>query len=271
MMQEVGTGMSTSIPVQWNLKLLGYWRLEREHQPVTVAFRQQRLIAALALRGGRRRSYIAGLLWPDRTDAQASGSLRACLWNIAHQLPGLLQPASDPLALAPGIVIDVDELLVRVDRVNRTGLLDVGAPVREGLAGDLQTADLLPGWDEDWLRVDQDRLFRQRLAALEDLANAYLAQGQLSPALDAATAAVALDPLLESVQRTLLRIHLAAGNHGSAIRSYRTYLTTLNRECGVRPSTRITDLIRPLLQAQEPTVRAEPAPTFSAILHPSFE
>ncbi|MFD1846620.1 AfsR/SARP family transcriptional regulator [Arthrobacter flavus] len=263
--------MSISIPVQWNLKLLGFWRLEREHQPVTVAFRQQRLIAALALRGGRRRSYIAGLLWPDRTDAQASGSLRACLWNIAHQLPGLLQPTSDPLALATGMVIDVDELLVDVDRVNRTGLLDGGAPVRKGLAADLRAADLLPGWDEGWLRVDQDRLFRQRLAALEDLASAYLAQGQLSAALDAATAAAALDPLLESVQRTLLRIHLAAGNHASAIRSYRTYLTTLSRECGVRPSTRITDLIRPLLQAQDPLGRAEPATDYGGTLHPSYE
>ena len=269
--------MSSSNPVQWNLKLLGYWHLEREHQPVTVAFRQQRLIAALALRGGRRRSYIAGLLWPDRTNAQASGSLRACLWNIAHQLPGLLHPATDPLALTPGIVIDIDDLLCRVDQVDhimlagRAGPLDGGTLALEGLATDLRAADLLPGWDEDWLRADQDRLFRQRLAALENLANAYLSQGQLSAALDAATAAVALDPLLESVQRTLLRIHLAAGNHGSAIRSYRTYLTTLNRECGVRPSARITDLIRPLLQVQEPLLRTEPAPDYSAVLHPSFE
>ncbi|MHA7155569.1 AfsR/SARP family transcriptional regulator [Arthrobacter sp. TMN-50] len=256
--------MSSSIPVQWNLKMLGYWCLERDHQPVTVAFRQQRLIAALALRGGRRRSYIAGLLWPDRTDAQASGSLRACLWNIAHQLPGLLHPVSDPLALGPGINIDVDQLLGRVDLANS------GVAVPPGLATELRAAELLPGWDEDWLRVDQDWLFRQRLSTLETLADTYLAEGQLAAALDAATAAIALDPLLESVQRTLLRIHVASGNHGLAIRSYRTYLATLKRECDARPSTRITELIRPLLQTQEPLL-LEASPGFGVGLRPSFE
>ncbi|MHA7275756.1 AfsR/SARP family transcriptional regulator [Arthrobacter sp. Hz1] len=257
--------MSSSIPVQWNLKLLGCWCLERDHQPVTVAFRQQRLIAALALRGGRRRCYIAGLLWPDRTDVQASGSLRACLWNIAHQLPGLLHPVSDPLALGPGIAIDVNQLLGRVN------LADSGAAVPPGLAAELRSAELLPGWDEDWLRADQDRLFRQRLVTLETLADTYLAHGQLPAALDAATAAVALDPLLESVQRTLLRIHLAAGNHGLAVRSYRAYLSTLKRDCGVRPSARITELIRPLLQTQEPPLLPEPTVGFGVSLHPSFE
>ncbi len=261
--------MSLNTPVQWNLKMLGYWCLERDHQPLTVAFRQQRLIAALALRGGRRRSYIAGLLWPNRTDAQASGSLRACLWNIAHQLPGLLHPVSDTLALAPGITIDVDELRGTIS------LADTGATVPQEFTAELRAADLLPGWDEDWLLPDQDRVFRQRLAALETLAETYLAGGQLPAALDAATAAVALDPLLESAQRSLLRIHLAAGNNGSAMRSYRTYLATLQQECGVCPSARITELIRPLLQGQarggqEQTLRG-PVPGYRVSLHPSFE
>lgn len=256
--------MSSNTPVQWNLKMLGYWCLEREHQPVAVAFRQQRLIAALALHGGRRRSYLAGLLWPNRTDAQASGSLRACLWNIAHQLPGLLHPVSEPLALAPGITVDVNELLGKIDRVN------AGASVAPGFAAELRNADLLPGWDETWLVPDQDRIFRQRLAALETLADTYLAGGQLAAALDAATAAVALDPLLESAQRSLLRIHLAAGNNGSAMRSYHTYLATLKRECGVRPSARITELIRPLQQAQDQTLR-DPVPGYGVRLRPSFD
>ncbi|WP_051427448.1 BTAD domain-containing putative transcriptional regulator [Arthrobacter sp. H20] len=256
--------MSSSNPVQWNLSMLGYWCLEREHQQVTVAFRQQRLITALALRGGRRRSYIAGLLWPDRSDAQASGSLRACLWNIAHQLPGLLHPVSDRLALAPEITIDVDNLL------NRLSFID-GAAAPSSLATELRAADLLPGWDEEWLRADQDRLFRQRLRALETLADMYLAQGQLPSALDAAIAAAALDPLLESVQRTLLRIHLAGGNHGSAIRSYRSYQATLERECGVRPSGRITELIRPLLQPDEAPLLPASSPGFGVHLHPSFD
>lgn len=237
--------MSSSIPVQWDLRLLGYWSLKRDQQQVTVAFRQQRLIAALALRGARRRRHVAGMLWPDRASAQASGSLRACLWNIAHQLPGLLDTSGDPLTLNPALAVDVDRLQVQIAR------LDDGGETPAELTTELRCADLLPGWDEDWLRPDQDRLFRQRITALEHLAVRHLAAGQFPAALDAVSAAVTLDPLLESAQRVLLRIHLAAGNQASAVRSYRSYETTLMRECGVHPSPRITEVIAPLLHGAE--------------------
>ncbi|WP_051476526.1 BTAD domain-containing putative transcriptional regulator [Arthrobacter sp. Br18] len=258
--------MSSSIAVHWSLKLLGCWGLEREHQQAIVAFRQQRLIAALALKGGRRRSSIAGLLWPDCTEVQASGSLRACLWNIAHQLPGLLEPASDPLSLAQTVSIDVAELTGRMDLVNR------GATIPTGLADQLRGANLLPGWHEEWLWPDQERLNRLRIATLENLAGRFLATGQLDAALEAATTASELDPLRESAQRMLLRIHLAAGNNGSAIRSYRSYLAVLGHECGVRPSAGITDLIRPLLQVPQ---EQSPTPPLGAGLgvglRPSFD
>lgn len=204
-------------------------------------------------------------MWPDRSDAQASGSLRACLWNIAHQLPGLLEPASDPLALASGISVDVEHLTGRMDLVNE------GASGPAGLATQLRGADLLPGWHEDWLWPDQERLNRLRMSTLETLAGDFLATGELEAALDAAAAAE-MDPLRESAQRMLLRIHLAAGNNGSAMRSYRSYLAMLLHECGVRPSSGITDLIRPLLQVpQEHSLVPDPAPGFGASLRPSFE
>ena len=44
------------------LKLLGSWRLRRGGAVLYVAARQQRLIAALAIRGPRLRSYLVGLI-----------------------------------------------------------------------------------------------------------------------------------------------------------------------------------------------------------------
>lgn len=247
--------MASDTPLSWNLRLLGCWSLERDGRPVAVALRQQRLISVLALKGGRRRSHIAGLLWPSCTDAQASGSLRAGLWNIAHRLPDLLGPLGDSLALAPGVSVDVGRLLLRMDLVNR------GAAIPAGIADEVRDADLLPGWDEQWLWSEQERLDRLRLVTLEALAHRFLAEDRLDDALDSATAAARLDPLRESAQRLLLRIHLAAGNNASAARAYQSYLLLLRRECGVPPSASIQDLVRPLhLDLQTGPALASAAP-----------
>ncbi|WP_051298878.1 AfsR/SARP family transcriptional regulator [Arthrobacter castelli] len=258
--------MSGNDPVLWRLHLLGCWQLERDQQPVTVTYRQQRLIAALALRGARRRTYFAGLLWPDRTDEHASGSLRACLWHISHQLPGLIRSGRDPLMLSGGVHTDVDELSRWMDAVNSGRLTSPPA----GMIDQVRHAELLTGWYEEWLIPDQDRMTWQRMVTLENLANQYLSAGELDVALDAATAASVLDPLRESTQRTLLRIHLAGGNHGPALRSYQNYVATLWRECGATPSRDILELVRPIIDGAGRPQFGESI-GFDVGLRPSFE
>lgn len=252
--------------VLWRLHLLGCWRLERDQQPVAVSYRQQRLIAALALRGARRRSYFAGLLWPDRTDEHASGSLRACLWHISHQLPGLIRSCREPLTLSGGIHIDVDDFPRWMDDVNSGRIMS--PPL--GVVDQVRDAELLAGWHEEWLIPDQDRMARLRLVTLEHLANLYLSAGELDAALEAAATASMLDPLQESVQRTLLRIHLAGGNHGPALRSYQNYVSTLWQECQVAPSADILELVRPIIDCTSRTQFME-SDRVEAGLRPSFE
>ncbi|MEC5182457.1 DNA-binding SARP family transcriptional activator, partial [Arthrobacter sp. CG_A4] len=70
--------------------LLGSWQLRRDTGLVHVAARQQRLIAALAIRGPSLRSYLVGLLWPEYPETRALESLRVSVHLISRQLPGLV-------------------------------------------------------------------------------------------------------------------------------------------------------------------------------------
>ena len=70
----------------WQLDLLGGFAL-RSPEGAAVAFstRKDRLLLAyLALQGGRpqSRAQLSDLLWADRADAQARGSLRQSLVNL---------------------------------------------------------------------------------------------------------------------------------------------------------------------------------------------
>src|SRR3954454_3030726 len=110
----------------WELQLIGGWRLRHAGRYLKVGPRQQRLIAALALLGSRPRPFLAGLLWPDSTDAQASGSLREALWTVSRQLPGLISNDAGRLELADTVRTDLAEVWDAADT-------SAGAPDRDRL------------------------------------------------------------------------------------------------------------------------------------------
>jgi tetratricopeptide (TPR) repeat protein len=80
------------------------------------------------------------------------------------------------------------------------------------------------------------------------LAAARLAAGRLGQALEAALAAVWGEPLRESAHRVLIKVHLAEGNYGEAMRQYRLYREQLNSELGLDPSPQIQALVRCLMR-----------------------
>lgn len=236
----------------WKLTVLGCWQLRHNDQAVEVGARQKRLISVLALLGARSRHVVAGLLWPESSELQAAGNLRASLFRITHDLPALVRPA-DPLQLEPAVLVDLHAVRHLIDEIH---LIDDirdaanGAPrvtppftVAADAAEVLRSADLLPGWYEDWVLREQDRLQQQRIEALETLARHHLEHSDLGPAIGAARAATALDPLRESAQLILVRGHLAEDNHASALRAYREFRRSLGTELGVEPSPRFAELL----------------------------
>ena len=217
----------------WDLRLLGFWQLRLAGRTVSVGARQQRLIAALALLGARPRHLLAGVLWPESSEEQAAASLRAILFRISHDLPRLLADSRDPVALNPEVRTDLARVRGLIEDMAHPGT----EPARDA-SEILRNADLLPGWYDDWVIFEQERLQQQRMAALETLAMRYLAQGDPVGALEAARASAAIEPLRESAQLIIVRSHLAADDRASAMRVFRDFRTRLADELGVAPSPR---------------------------------
>lgn len=199
----------------------------------------QRLVAHLSLSRHRARTAIAGQLWPEVPEVHAHGSLRSALWRVQKIAPGLIQVAGDTLALADGVQVDVHELTTWAEHVS-----DPRIPIEElngshvGLRG-----ELLPGWYDDWVLLDRERLRQLRMHALEVLAERLAAANRYGEAVQAAYSAVRAEPLRESAHRAVIRVHLAEGNVVEAMRAYEAFRTLLADELGVAPTRQLSDLV----------------------------
>lgn len=231
--------MSARTTESWTLHLLGRWELWRGEERVEVGARQQRLIAAAALYGRRSRQFLSELLWPDSGETRAAGSLRATLWHVTHELPGVLQESGGMLALSRDVDVDVDDLYRHVDSMSEDSDLEELVEIYETLA----TAVLLPRWQHDWVLSQQEELHTVRLDAFENLARLFLARCKPQMALVAAQGAVELEPLRETPQRLLVQAHRAAGDHAAALRVYTSFCARIQMEFGFGPSEQFTRLV----------------------------
>ena len=220
--------------------LLGGFALDCGDARIEVLPRAvQRLVAYLGLSRHPARTAVAGQLWPDAPEEHAHGSLRTALWRLQKAAPGLVDVSGDAMSLASGVHVDVREMTDWAHRaldprrdVEWASLPDVGL-----------SAELLPGWYDDWVLVERERCRQLRLYALERVADKLAGQGRYGEAVQVACAAIREEPLRETAHRTLVRIHLADGNLAEAIRTYESFRELLAEELGVSPTAQMNSLI----------------------------
>ncbi len=228
------------------VSLLGGFELRREGLVVPLPLTAQRLLAFLALQGrrSRLRVYVAGTLWPFTTDAKAAANLRSTLWRVRQ--PGLrvVDVFGQQISLNPGVSVDIHHHLAVARAVldcSETSLCEAA------LCPDFECASvadgLLPGWYDDWVLVERERLRQVFVHALETLCQLRSSVGLHAQAVEAGLAAIAIEPLRESAQRAVVEAHLAEGNISEAVRQYRAYAELLASTLGVRPSPRMQALL----------------------------
>jgi DNA-binding SARP family transcriptional activator len=202
----------------------------------------QRLVAYLSLCRRPARTAIAGQLWPEVPEGNAHRSLRSALWRLQKIAPGVVQVSGGTLSLARSVRVDVRELTVWAQRMlEPRSEVDAGTVPDVGLRG-----ELLPGWYDDWVLLERERLRQLRMHALEALAEKLAAAGRYGEAAQAAYAAVVVEPLRESAHRAVVRVHLVEGNLAEAVRAYDAFRTMLAEELGVAPSSQMDRLISDL-------------------------
>jgi len=224
------------------LALLDSFQLTCDGVDVPLPLSAQRLLAFLALHPRPLlRGYIAGGLWPDTSEERAHASLRSALWRLRRPGRSLTQAREGRLGLDAAVAIDVRELDELAHRIlERDGSSALSDPASEliGLSG-----DLLPDWYDDWVLVEREHVRQLRLHALEALCDRLLEAASYAEAAEAALAVIATDPLRESAHRALIRVHLAEGNIGEALRQYAFFRRLSTQLLGLDPSPEMEQLM----------------------------
>jgi predicted ATPase/class 3 adenylate cyclase len=217
------------------LRLFGPFeaRVSGEPLPHLRTRKGQWLLALLTLRGGCEveRAWLAGTLWPDSSEELAAQSLRTSLADLRRALGPeagrLRSPTPHTLSLdLAGAEIDV----MAFDAASARG--DMPALER---AVTLHRGPLLEGCAEEW--AFQERQVREQayLEALETLAGHALAHGDLAAAEHHLRRTVAVDPLRENAQRSLMKALAAGGSYAAALLVYRELRLLLHRELSTEP------------------------------------
>jgi|tagenome__1003787_1003787.scaffolds.fasta_scaffold20239465_1 DNA-binding SARP family transcriptional activator len=237
--------MESPITPRIEINLLGTWTLSRDGVEINVAANRQRLIALLALKGPQNRAFVAGALWPDRSQSQAQSNLRSTLRRLQMSGINAVESVGDILRLSPDVHVDTWQLVRCAETVVHGPLAQ--APPPETVLCLQRGGELLVGWYDDWVGPHRERLRQLRLHALEIAATMLSRDGRYAEALEAALRSVDLEPLRESAHRAVTLVHLAEGNHFEAIRQFQRYRNLLFRELGIEPSDRMLRMVQPYM------------------------
>lgn len=195
---------------------------------------------------GRRaaRSALAEAMRPDSEPVRAATALRSVLWRLPrHHGRALVTGDAGEVWLHPELHVDLWE-----GEEQALALCGPRPPALDGPTDlSLLSRDLLPGWDDLWLVVEQENFRQRRLHALERAAELLCRARRYDDALAAGLHAVRSAPLRESAHRQVIGVHLAEDNHAEALRQYDSYRRLLVTELGLAPSNSIRAMVGPLL------------------------
>lgn len=195
------------------------------------------------------RTHLAGVFWPEFSEARAHRNLNTTLWRIRQVLPeGYIKSDCDMLRF------DWDgdywyDGEVFLDSCTHYDLSDPEELARVEAALQLYRGDFLAGFYEDWalLEVEQYRLVY--LNTLYNLIDFY-APSNLNRALDYGQRFLAVDPLREDVHRRVMDMLRKSGQLVAALNQYDTCRRVLESELGVEPSLETRRIFEQVRDAQ---------------------
>jgi DNA-binding SARP family transcriptional activator len=159
-----------------------------------------------------------------------------------------IEASGSTLRLADQLAVDVRrQLAVDVRRVEYAGwsLVRGLTTAPPEIDPQLFFLELLPGWYDDWVIMERERVAQLQLHFLEALTNAMLAAGRVAEALDVAVRLVAIDPLRERSQRALIAVYTTEGSLGQARRQLARYRELMLDTFGCEPSPDLLEMIEP--------------------------
>ncbi|GAA3087656.1 AfsR/SARP family transcriptional regulator [Streptosporangium carneum] len=225
------------------LSLLGGFSLVVDGSPVALRIQEQRVLVYLSLGQPTPpthfRMSLAERLWDGACSKQSRANLRTALWRLRQVDARLVCVSRETVRLNEVVEVDVGSCIAQAGR-----LLADGEDLQPQDADiSILRGDLLPGWEEDWLLLERERIRQVRIHALEALARRLCRLGRHLEAIEAAFAAIAEEPLRESAHAALIDVFLAEGNVAQARRQLERYAALLWSEMAIRPSTELMNRV----------------------------
>ncbi len=233
------------------VRLLGQFDVRRDEAPLLIPSRPaQALFAYLILNAGTtyRREKLAGLLWPDTTEANARSYLRHELWRVRKAIE----------SGAPGRrkYLIVDEITIGFDALAEywldAALLEATSP--EASASDLietlsvYRGELLPGFYDEWVLLERERLqavFEQKMVRLMER---LIEEQRWAEAQEWGERWIAQGQTPEPAYRTLMAAHSASGDVAKVSAVYQRAVEALRKDLGVEPSEQTRALYERLVR-----------------------
>jgi len=248
--------------------LLGQFNLQADELSIGLPSRPaQSLLAYLAMNAGvaHRREMLASLLWPDSTESNARSYLRQAIWRIRKSLEDNSIQWEDYLQISDISVsfnaqsdhwMDV-ELLLKPAHTWSTEEIEESVRLYRG--------DLLPGFYEEWILSERDRL----QAAYHQKMHLFLTRLHESErwrdVLKWGEQWIRLGHSPEEAFRALMTAHAQLGDHGMVSATYQRCIDALDRELSLDPSPETRKLYERIIRGEvedpgpPPTIVTEPS------------
>ena len=251
----------------WRIQLLGGLSARRGEQEI-LRFQTRKtgaLLAYLAYHAKQHhcREALIENLWPEADMHNGRHSLSQALSSLRRQLepPGVpagsvIQTTNATVRLNPvAVTTDVSEFASQVqaarqasERGERVSLLRRAIEHYPG--------DLLPGFFEDWVLVERERLTQALFHVLRQVVQDLQKMGESGLALEYALRALSVAPDMEATHYDVMHSYAALGRHADALRLYDKLARMLQREGGRRPSVESRALAKQCRAMVEITIPA---------------
>ena len=225
------------------VQFFGSFAMQHDGKPVVLSSRAaQSLFAYLILTAGtqHRREKLAGLFWPDVSEAKSRTYLRQQLWRIRKALPANTE--SDYL-LADDITIcfnAASEYWLDVEALRE---LEEGASVDEIMkALSMYQGELLPGFYEDWVTQEREHLQVLFEARMEQLLDMLAAEKRWQELLEWSERWIQRSDVPETAYRQMITAYIALGDRARAASTYERCVKAL-RELDLEPSEETRSLV----------------------------
>jgi DNA-binding SARP family transcriptional activator len=230
------------------------------------------VLAYLGLRPDRwtYRDEVMAAVWPDYAEDRARACLDTEVWRLrkvfrtVHAVQDGIESAQGKLRLSRDCGPSSD--YAAFQGLHRQAMVQ-GASDREACltqAVALQTCDLCPGDQSEWLLAERAVLRERRVHAMEQLVEIYQAGQRWKELRATCETLLAQDPLLEHVQRSLMIAFAETGERARALAQYQILRQRLVQDLQVDPMPETTALRDALLVRMKSSRTVNPIPLVAA-------